>query len=326
MPGAGKATPLAAQAGEPALSIAGTRPVPPEQPVIATERHAMPTIPVLDSTIAYRETGEGTPVVFLHGNPTSSYLWRKILPAVGAPGRLLAPDLIGMGASGKPDIAYSFDDHSRYLEAWMDVLGLEDIVLVGHDWGAPLAFDWATRHPGRALGIAFTSPVLKPMTWEEFGPARPFFEALRTPGVGEKMILEDNVFIEEVLPQTAITGLSEEDLAAYREPYSTPQSRRPMLQWARSMPLAGEPADVVTRVEAFGTWLAASTDVPKLYLTFEPGLSPEQTQWSETHLAALEIEQLGPAGHDAEEDQPEAIAGALASWLDRHHLRQPAKR
>src|SRR3954471_2408688 len=131
----------------------------------------MPVADVLDSTIFYREIGTGVPMIFLHGNPTSSYLWRHVLPAVGDPGRRLAPDLIGMGESGKPDIAYTFDDHARYLDAWFDALGLDDVVLIGHDWGGALAADWASRHPGRVRALAFTEAILKPMTWEEFPPA-----------------------------------------------------------------------------------------------------------------------------------------------------------
>ncbi len=198
----------------------------------------MPVQPVLDSTMFHRESGAGAPVVFLHGNPTSSHLWRDVLPAVGGPGRLLAPDLIGMGESGKPDIAYTFADHARYLDAWFDALGLDEVVLVGHDWGGALAFDWAARHPGRVRGIAFTETIVKPMTWEEFPEGgRPLFEAIRTPGVGEALILDDNAFVEQVLPGSVATPLAPADLDVYRAPYPTVESRRPLLQWPRSMPL-----------------------------------------------------------------------------------------
>src|SRR5882724_5975118 len=165
------------------------------------------------ATLFYREMGTGVPLVFLHGNPTSSYLWRRILPAVGDPGRRLAPDLIGMGDSGKPDIEYTFADHARYLDAWFDALGLDDVVLIGHDWGGALAFDWAARHPKRVRGIAFTETIVKPMTWQEFpAGARPLFESMRTPGVGELMVLDQNAFIEQALPRTTVRGLTEEDL------------------------------------------------------------------------------------------------------------------
>ncbi|MFE9104296.1 haloalkane dehalogenase [Actinomadura geliboluensis] len=285
----------------------------------------MPTAPVLDSTIFYREVGRGpTPTVFLHGNPTSSYLWRHVLPVVGAAGRCLAPDLIGMGESGKPDIAYSFDDHARYLDAWFDALELDRVVLVGHDWGGALAFDWAARHPGRVRGIAFTETIVKPMSWEEFpAGARPLFEAMRSPGVGEAMVLEENAFIEQALPRT-VPGLSEEDLAVYGRPYPTRRSRVPLLQWPRSMPLDGEPADVVARIDAYGQWLADSADVPKLLLAFEPGestmMSPQIIDWCAAHMSALEIKTHGMAGHHTPEEQPEAIASSLVAWLDEHDL------
>lgn len=165
----------------------------------------MPTTPVLDSTIVHREHGSGAPIVFLHGNPTSSYLWRHVLPAVGR-GRRLAPDLIGMGDSGKPAIDYTFDDHARYLDAWFDALGLDSVVLVGHDWGGALAFDFAARHPGRVRGIAFTETIVKPMAWEEFPEGgRELFRAIKTEGVGEAMILDDNLMIEEGLPGTVVS-------------------------------------------------------------------------------------------------------------------------
>ncbi|MFD2350624.1 haloalkane dehalogenase [Nonomuraea ferruginea] len=142
-------------------------------------------------------------MVFLHGNPTSSYLWRHILPTVSQYGRCLAPDLVGMGESGKPDIAYTFHDHARYLDAWFDALGLDQVVLVGHDWGGALAFDWAARNPGRVRGIAFTETIIRPMSWADFPTgARPLFESMRTPGVGEAMVLDQNAFIEKALPAT----------------------------------------------------------------------------------------------------------------------------
>ncbi|MEV4496994.1 haloalkane dehalogenase [Micromonospora arborensis] len=284
----------------------------------------MPTTAVLDSTMFHRELGTGRPIVFLHGNPTSSYLWRHIMPAVGS-GRRLAPDLIGMGESGKPDVAYTFDDHARYLDAWFDALGLDEIVLVGHDWGGALAFDWAARHPGRVRGLAFMETIVKPMAWEEFPEGgRDLFRSIKTPGVGETMILEDNVFLTQMLPFTVASGLGDDDLKVYLEPYPTLESRRPLLQWPRSMPLGGEPADVVARVERYDAWLAASVDVPKLLLAFLPGpgamMGPEMLDWCAENVAELEIEQLGLAGHHAPEDQPEAIAAAVRGWADRHGL------
>ncbi|MFI5896992.1 haloalkane dehalogenase [Actinoplanes sp. NPDC051513] len=284
----------------------------------------MPIEYVLDSMIFYREVGTGVPIVFLHGNPTSSYLWRRILPAVGDSGRRLAPDLIGMGDSGKPDIGYTFADHARYLDAWFDALGLDNVVLIGHDWGGALAFDWAARHPGRVRGVAFTETIVKPMTWEEFPEGgRAIFRALKTAGVGEAMILDDNVFIEQVLPGDVGQGLSEKDLDVYRKPYATRESRRPMLQWARAMPLGGEPAEIVARIDRYDEWLMESADVPKLLLTFDQGvmMTPELVDWCVANMAHLEVEKCGAGGHHTPEDQPEAIAAAISSWLDRHSLR-----
>ncbi|WP_189710898.1 haloalkane dehalogenase [Streptomyces anandii] len=287
----------------------------------------MPTTPVLDSVIDYRELGSGAPIVFLHGNPTSSHLWRNVLPAVGR-GRLLAPDLIGMGDSGKPDIDYTLDDHARYLDAWFDALGLDGVVLVGHDWGGALAFDFAARHPGRVRGIAFTETIVKPMTWEEFPEGgRELFQAIKTGGVGEAMILDDNLMIEKGLPDTVATPLAAVDLQAYLRPYPTRESRRPLLQWPRAMPLAGEPADVVARVEAYDAWLASSLDVPKLLIDFAPGpgtmMGPALVAWCAEHMAALEIERHDvPAGHHTPEDHPAEVAAAISTWVDRHGLRQ----
>ncbi|KJY36627.1 haloalkane dehalogenase [Streptomyces sp. NRRL S-495] len=288
----------------------------------------MPVQPVLDSTMFHREFGAGSPMVFLHGNPTSSHLWRDVLPAVGGPGRLLAPDLIGMGESGKPDLAYTFADHARYLDAWFDLLGLDEVVLVGHDWGGALAFDWAARHPGRVRGIAFTETIVKPMTWEEFPEGgRPLFEAIKTPEVGEALILDDNAFIEQALPGTVATPLAPADLDVYRAPYPTRESRRPLLQWPRSMPLGGEPADVVARIEAYDRWLAASAEVPKLLLTFAAGpgamMGPAIVDWCAENIAGLEIEHHDVvAGHHTPEDHPLAIGAAIAAWADRHKLRR----
>ncbi|MFJ3984975.1 haloalkane dehalogenase [Streptomyces fungicidicus] len=287
----------------------------------------MPTLPVLDSTLHYRESGDhdGLPFVFLHGNPTSSHLWRNVLPRVAASGRrLLAPDLIGMGDSGKPDLAYSFDDHARYLDAWFDALGLAEAVLVGHDWGGALAFDRAARLPDRVRGLAFTETIVKPLVGDEFPQAgRELFTLLRTPGVGEEMVLEKSLFIEG-LPDTLVTPLEPADLEVYRRPFPTPRSRRPVLAWTRMMPLDAEPADVVARVERYDAWLAASPEVPKLLVAFEPGPGAMTDQravaWCEENIAGLEVSRHGIAGHHSPEDRPEELAAAINTWADRHGL------
>jgi haloalkane dehalogenase len=287
----------------------------------------MPTIDVLDSTIFYEDEGAGTPFVFLHGNPTSSYLWRGVLPRIGAPARLLAPDLIGMGRSGKPDVPYRFGDHARYLDAWFDALGLDGVVLVGHDWGGALAFDWAARHPGRTRGVAFMETIVRPMTWDDFpGPSRQRTEALRAPGSGEAKVLDENFFIAQALRSTTLRGLADADHAVYAAPYPSRESRRPLLAWPRAFPIEGEPVDVTARVARYDAWLASSADVPKLLLTFEgrPGtliIGPEVAAWCADNIAGLEVEACGPALHLVPEDQPEAIASAIARWADRHGLR-----
>ncbi|WP_425358710.1 haloalkane dehalogenase [Aminobacter aminovorans] len=287
----------------------------------------MPEISVLDSHISYVEVGQGVPFVFLHGNPTSSYLWRNVLPDIGDGVRSLALDLIGMGSSGKPDIDYSFDDHARYLDAWFEAMGLEEVVLVGHDWGGALAFDWAARHAGQVRGIAVMETILRPMTWADFPEsARPRYEALRGAGTGETKVLDENFFIEFALRATVLNGLSDGDLDVYRKPYPTRESRRPLLAWPRSMPIDGEPAEVIARIEAYDRWLAASGRVPKLLLTFEGAaetlmIGAEMTRWCADNIASVEIENCGPARHAAPEDQPVAIAAAISGWADRHGLR-----
>ena len=201
----------------------------------------MPGVTTLDSTIHYEESGSGTPIVFLHGNPASSHIWREVMPRTG-PGRLLAPDLIGMGRSGKPDIAYSFDDHARYLDAWFDRLGLDRVVLVGHDWGGALAFDWAARHPERVRGLAFLESIVKPMGWDEVSPqARARTEKIRSPE-GEDLYLDQDLFVRQAFTGGVLTPVSQEDLKEYLAPYPTRESRRPLLAWARQLPLGGEPA------------------------------------------------------------------------------------
>jgi haloalkane dehalogenase len=278
----------------------------------------MTTTEILGSTMYHEEQGDGPPMVFLHGNPGSSRLWRNVLPAVDAGVRRLAPDLIGMGRSGKPDIEYRFGDHARYLDAWFDRLGLDDVTLVGHDWGGALAFDWATRHPGRVRAVAFLETLVRPMSWSELGDGpRARSEAMRGPQ-GEALVLDGDYFIESAYTGGVLNPLSDEDRRAYLAPYPTRESRRPILQWARSLPLGGEPADVTERVEAYGRWLAASAEVPKLLLTFDssPTLSigPQMARWCADNIAALEVRHCGPAGHHAPEDQPEAIAKELTSW------------
>ncbi|MGV9614178.1 haloalkane dehalogenase [Nocardia xishanensis] len=285
----------------------------------------MPTVDVLDSFISYIDTDTGAgsvPVVFLHGNPTSSYLWRNVIPHVSDQARALAPDLIGMGASGKPDIDYRFVDHARYLDAWFDAVGLDEVVIVGHDWGGALGMDWAARHPGRVRGIALIETFLRPLEWEELPPlGAELFRKFRS-AEGERMVLEENMFIEFNLPK-GVANLSQRDHDVYRAPYPTPAARKPLLAWPREFPLGGEPADVVAIVHNYGRYLAETPGIPTLIMALENGVglgSSEAVQWAASTFADAELVSIPPAGHHAPEDRPDEIGTAVAEWLRRRAL------
>ena len=284
---------------------------------------------VLDSFMTFREMGEGSPVVFLHGNPMSSRVWRDVLPHVAERARCLAPDLIGMGDSGKPDIAYRFADHARYLDAWFEATSVRDVVLVGYDWGGSLAMDWAARHPDRVRGLVVFETFLRPMEWNEWSPkGAELFRALRTPGVGEKMVLEENQFLARSLSNGIKRRIADDELAAFHAPYADAASRLPLLQWPREIPIEGEPSDVVAIVKRYDAWLAQTPAGPKLLLAIEPpaGLQPSPTgsramiQWARVNIAALDVVPLGPAGHHASEDVPHEMGSTLAAWLGHHGL------
>jgi haloalkane dehalogenase len=283
----------------------------------------MPTVAVLDSYISYRESGIGPAVVFLHGNPLSSHVWRNVIPHIAPRARCLAPDLIGMGDSGKPAIAYRFLDHARYLDAWFAALSLDEVVLVGYDWGGALALDWAARHPLKARGVVVFETFLRPLQWRHWPPqGAQLFKALRAPGSGEKMVLEENQFLARSIENGVKSGLADADRAVYYAPYGTPESRRPMLQWPREIPIDGEPADVVAILERYDAWLRGAV-TPKLLITFDAPsvlLTPEDLTWARGCIAALEIVALGAAGHHAAEDVPDEIGTAIARWLSTHSL------
>jgi haloalkane dehalogenase len=280
---------------------------------------------VLDSTIHYRDSGSGAPIVFLHGNPTSSYLWRNVIPRLEGEGRCLAPDLIGMGKSGKPAIDYRLVDHARYLDAWFEALGLRDVTLVVHDWGSALGFHWARRHPDRVAAIAFMEAIVKPLTWSEWPEkARGVFRGLRTPKVGEEMIFDKNIFIEAVLPGSILRTLTAEEMDAYRAPFLDRKSRTPMWRWPNEIPLEGEPKEVVETVTAYARWLSES-EVPKLLLAFEPGaiLGADLVEHCKRSMRNLEVRHLGAGSHFVQEDQPEAIGDAVRDWRRRVLARRP---
>jgi haloalkane dehalogenase len=266
------------------------------------------------------DVGTGDPIVFLHGNPTSSFLWRNVIPGLVPQGRCLAPDLVGMGQSGKPDIDYRFFDHARYLDAWFDALDLNRVTLVGHDWGAALGFHWASRHRDRVAAVAFMEPIVRPLTWDEFPEvARQYFRDFRTAGVGEDLILEHNQFVEIILPGGMFHRFEPAEMETYRAPFRTAKDRRPTLAWPRDLPIDGEPPDVIAAIEAFGEWLASSSDVPKLLLTFEPGVMMTESvlRWCREDVAAIEIAFAGRGLHYVQEDQPETISRLVADWRRR---------
>ena len=279
---------------------------------------AFATTPVLESQLAFLAIGSGPTVLFLHGNPTSSFLWRRVLPSVAASARCLALDLIGMGRSGKPDIGYRFADHAAYLEAFVDQLELRDITVVGHDWGAVLGLDLLRRRPEVVGRIAVCEGHLHPFAdWADMGPgAGDLFSRLRTPGVGEQLVLQENFFIEQVLPAGMNRHLTPAEHDAYREPFRTPHDRLPILGWIQQIPVAGDPADVDAVVRRNLDGLLHSP-VPRLLLYGEPGsvVGPAEVDMCRRQSASLEMVNVGPGTHFLPEDQPEAISRALASWL-----------
>jgi haloalkane dehalogenase len=282
--------------------------------------HPRQKIEVLGKSMAYVEMGEGDPIVFQHGNPTSSYLWRNIMPHAADLGRCIALDLIGMGDSDKlensgPD-RYTFADHSRYFDAALDALGINDrVTFVIHDWGSALGFHWANRHRDAVKGICYMEGIVRPVTWDEWPEAaRGVFQGFRSEA-GEAMVLENNVFVERVLPGSIIRDLSEEEMNVYRRPFAQAgEDRRPTLTWPRQIPVGGEPADVVGIVEAYAEWLSDSA-VPKLFVNAEPGaiLTGPQREFCRSWPNQTEVTVRGT--HFIQEDSPEEIGRALREWL-----------
>jgi haloalkane dehalogenase len=287
--------------------------------ISAADPHRRRRVRVLDTELAYVDTGEGKPVVFLHGNPTSSYLWRNIVPHVAGTHRCLAPDLVGMGDSGEaPAGSYRFVDHQRYLDAWFEALGLaRDVTLVVHDWGSALGFHWARRHPDALRGLVYMEAIVRPLTWDEWPePARKVFQAMRSPA-GDEMVLQKNVFVERILPASVLRGLTDAEMTVYRKPYlEAGESRRPTLSWPRQIPIDGEPADVVAIVDEYARWLTKSP-VPKLFVNAEPGviLTGAQRGFCRTWSNQDEVTVRG--SHFVQEDSPREIGEALATFLSR---------
>ncbi|MFQ5513413.1 MAG: haloalkane dehalogenase [Myxococcota bacterium] len=276
---------------------------------------------VLGRRMAYVEVGQGDPIVLLHGNPTSSYLWRNVIPHLEGLGRCIAPDLIGMGDSEKlepsgPD-RYRFVEHRAYLDALLEALDVRSgVTLVLHDWGSALGFDWAARHRGAVRGIAYMEAIVQTLSWQDWPKVvRGVFEALRSPA-GEELILRRNLFVEQILPGAVQRKLSDDEMAVYRRPYLEPgESRRPTLTWPREIPIDGEPADVSQIVEAYSGWLAQEAGVPKLFVNAEPGsiLRGRAREFCRSWPSQSEV--TVPGTHFIQEDSPDEIGRAIAGWL-----------
>jgi haloalkane dehalogenase len=288
-------------------------------PILETTAYPKKTAVVHGRKMAYIDEGEGAPIVFLHGNPTSSFLWRNVMPHLEGKGRLIAPDLIGMGDSEKitpsDGSSYTFVEHRRYLDALLEQLGVErNVTLVIHDWGSALGFDWARRHAEAVAGIAFMEAIVMPMTWEQWPKAAtPPFKTFRSPD-GEEAILQNNAFIEMVLPTSILRKLTDAEMEEYRRPFREPgEDRRPTLSWPRQIPLDGEPAEVVEIVAEYGRWLSQSP-VPKLFIDAEPGaiLRGEAREFCRTWPNLTEVRV--PGIHFVQEDSPDEIGVAVREW------------
>jgi haloalkane dehalogenase len=292
--------------------------------MISAKEHPKKFVSVLGQRMAYVEMGSGDPIVFQHGNPTSSYLWRNIMPALAAQGRCIALDLIGMGASDKltpsgPE-RYTLAEHQRFFDAALEALGIADpssprsVTLVLHDWGSAIGFDWARRHANALKGICYMEAIVCPMDWSQWpAAATPVFKGFRS-AAGEDMALTKNVFVERVLPGSILRKLTDEEMAVYRRPFAQPgEGRRPTLTWPRQIPLDGEPAEVVAVVRSYADWLSKSR-VPKLFINAEPGaiLIGAQREFCRGWPNQREVSVKG--NHFLQEDSPDEIAAAISSW------------
>lgn len=287
--------------------------------ILGSDPHPRKTVAVLDSEMSYVETGVAGPtVVFLHGNPTSSFLWRNVIEGVRHQAHCIAPDLVGMGRSGSnPAGSYAFTDHVRYLDAWFDaIVPSEPIFLVVHDWGSALGFHWARRHPERVSGIVYMEAIVSPMSWDDWPEgARGIFQAMRSEA-GEEMVLQKNVFVERILPASVLRDLTESEMEIYRAPYLQPgESRRPTLTWPRQIPVDGEPAEVVAVVEDYGQWLATDGSPRKLFVNAEPGsiLTGAQRELCRSWPNQREI--TVPGLHFIQEDSPTEIGAAIVEFI-----------
>ena len=286
-----------------------------EQTISPHDPHPRQRVDVLDSFMSTVDVGRGDPVVFLHGNPTWSYLWRNIIPHVVPVARCLAPDLVAMGESGPmPDKGYRFFDHARYVDAWFEALGLREVTIVAHDWGC-LGLYWAHRHPDRVRAVVCMETFVTPMSIKDYPErAQSLFQAIRG-APGEEIILEKNIFIERILPGSVLRTLTDEEMQQYRKPWHEPgETRRPMLTWPRDIPFDGEPADVVSAVDAWGNWLKDS-DLPKLIVNADRGVLINERVLAFCRTWRNQSEVIVPGIHFLQEDSPHAIGDAIAEFV-----------
>ncbi len=287
--------------------------------MISVEEHPKKSVTVQGKSMSYVEMGAGDPIVFQHGNPTSSYLWRNVMPHLRDQGRCLAIDLIGMGDSDKLDnsdaSSYTFVQHREYLDGALQALGVSNnVTLVVHDWGSALGFDWGNRHRDAVKGIAYMEAIVRPVSWADWPQAaRGIFQGFRSKA-GEEMVLEKNSFVERVLPGSILRDLTEEEMAVYRRPYlNSGEDRRPTLTWPRQIPIDGQPEDVVEIVQSYADWLSQS-DLPKLFINADPGaiLIGPQREFCRSWLNQTEVTVSG--NHFLQEDSPDEIGQAIAEW------------
>lgn len=276
-------------------------------------------IDVLGKQVAYVEMGEGDPIIFQHGNPTSSYLWRNIMPQLQSLGRCIAMDLIGMGDSekleDKGNMTYSYDTHKKYFDGFLDAIGVEsNATLVIHDWGSALGFDWANDYPQKVKAICYMEGIVQSMEWEDWNEdAKGIFQGFRSPA-GEEMILEKNLFIEAVLPGSILRKLSDAEMNEYRRPFNDKKSRRPTLDWPRQIPLENNPPEICRIVDSYSQWMAEN-NTPKLFINAEPGaiLIGKQREFCRTWKNQKEVTVKG--SHFIQEDSPNEIGNAIFDWL-----------
>ena len=316
-------SPLPTLAAAAVLALAPSLPAPAQEidPRIATTFDYEPHFVEVDGVrMHYVEAGQGDPILLLHGNPTSSYLWRNVIPLLQDQGRVIAPDLVGFGRSDRPDVDYTLQTHYGFVEGFIDALELQNVTLVLHDWGTVLGLTYALRHEDNVHAVALMEAIIPPAFpmshYEDFGALEDTFRAFRDPETGPAIIVDENGFIEEVLPAAVVRPLRPEEMDAYRAPFAEPESRLPIYVWPNELPIEGEPARNVEAIDAVGDWMRMS-ETPKLLIYFEPGLivTPDTARWMQQTYRNLQIRYGGVGSHYVQEDQPVAIGRHVADWL-----------